>query len=509
LNLEQIIYLEPSEDILSIRDRVDMAEAKRVLLVVPPYSDVLARRVDLQLIQRRAAQAGLDLALVSGDSLVRSQAREVGLPVFDSVEAGKRRKRWRSPRDEEEPLAQRRSEEAWQAAAQRGPRQVFANRFRLVRLGLAWLIFFAVMAVFAASAVLLVPSAQITLIPASQAVIVELNAVIDPNIQTVDYARSRIPATTVYAEIEGNAQIATSGQKDIPSSRATGKVVFVNQLSQPIRIPQGTAVRTSAFGTAIRFVTMAEAEVPGVFGAQVEVPIEAVDVGVGGNVAANLINEVEGVAGLAVRVSNPQPTSGGGVRQSPAVTQADRDRLRAALLEQLQQRALAQLQSTLGEQEYIPPESLAVAEVLDETYDRFVGEEAPSLGLQMRVRVTALKLGVQDANALVYAAMAAKTPPGHELIPNGLSFQRVETLVPADKRGDLTLVMRGSGFAAARLDSGAVRKAVTGKSVEAADVYLSQALPLQSDPQVEIWPSWFGRMPFLSFRIEIQVKPQR
>jgi len=332
--------------------------------------------------------------------------------------------------------------------------------------------------------------------------------VIDPNIRVVDYARSRIPATAVYAEIEGNAQIATSGQKDIPSSRAAGKVVFVNQLSQPVRIPSGTAVRTSAFTTAIRFVTMADAEVPGNFGAQVEVPIEAVDVGVGGNVPANLINEVEGVAALAVRVSNPQPTTGGGVRQVPAVTQADKDRLRAALLQQLQQRALAQLQSQLGEQEAIPPESLAVAEVLDETYDRFVGEEAPSLGLQMRVRVSALKVSMQDANALVYAAMAAKTPPGHELIANGLTFQRVETLVPADQRGNLSFAMRGSGYAAARLDTDAVRRAVAGKGRETVRAYLTQSLPLQAEPIVQVWPSWFGRLPFLPFRTQIEIRPQ-
>jgi len=102
-------------------------------------------------------------------------------------------------------------------------------------------------------------------------------------------------------------------------------------------------------------------------------------------VAANLINEVEGVAALAVRVSNPQPTGGGGVRQVPSVTQADKDRLRAALLQQVQQRALAQMQDKLGEQEYLLPESLAVAEILDETYDRFVGEEAPSLDCRYKL----------------------------------------------------------------------------------------------------------------------------
>ena len=90
--MEQIIYLEPTDDIISIRDRVDMAEAKRVLLVVPPYSNVLTRRVDLQVVQRRAAQAGIDVALVTEDGVIRSQARELGLPVFDSIAAGKRTK---------------------------------------------------------------------------------------------------------------------------------------------------------------------------------------------------------------------------------------------------------------------------------------------------------------------------------------------------------------------------------------------------------------------------------
>jgi hypothetical protein len=126
----------------------------------------------------------------------------------------------------------------------------------------------------------------------------------------------------------------------------------------------------------------------------------------------------------------------------------------------------------------------------------------------MRVRASALKVGMQDANALVYAAMAAKTPPGHELIANGLTFQREETLVPADQRGNLSFAMRGSGYAAARLDTDAVRRAVAGKGLATTKAYLTQSLPLQAEPQVQVWPSWFGRMPFLAFRTEIEVRPQ-
>ena len=478
-----------------------------MLLVVPPYSDVLARRVDLQVVQRHSAQAGIQVALVTGDGTLRSQAREVGLPVFDSIESGQRARRWRRPHDEEA-LERRQRQEAWEAAAKRGPALARATRWRTVRIAFAVLVFLAVLAVLAVGAAISVPSAYVTLIPRNQPVSVSLNAVVDPNIRLVDYARSRIPATAVSTELEGNAQVATSGKKDIPSARAAGKVVFVNQLNTPVRIPKGTAVRTSAFVTAIRFVTVADVQVPGGLGAQIEAPIEAVDVGPTGNVVANLINEVEGVAALAVRLSNPQQTAGGGSRQVPSVTQADKDRLRAALLKQLQQQAYDQLLNKLAEQEYILPESLAVSEVVDETYDRFVAEEAPALGLQLRVQVTALKVGMQDANALVFAAMATQVPPGYEMIPNGLIFQRQETLVPADKRGNLTLVMRGTGFAAARIDLGAARKAIAGKPVESAKLYLMQSLPLQSEPDLNIWPAGLGRLPFLAFRISMDVKPE-
>jgi hypothetical protein len=80
--------------------------------------------------------------------------------------------------------------------------------------------------------------------------------------------------------------------------------------------------------------------------------------------------------------------------------------------------------------------------------------------------------------------------------------------VPADQRGNLTLVMRGTGYAAARIDLDEVRKGVAGKSLADARRYLSQSLPLQFDPEVDVWPTWLGRLPVLTFRISIDVKPE-
>ena len=68
--------------------------------------------------------------------------------------------------------------------------------------------------------------------------------------------------------------------------------------------------------------------------------IEALEPGPVGNVAAATISVVE-TAPLRgkIRVINENPTQGGGVRQVGVVTRADMDRLKAQLLQQLQQRA--------------------------------------------------------------------------------------------------------------------------------------------------------------------------
>lgn len=508
--MEQIIYLDPSDDVLTVRDRLNLAEAKRVLLVIPPYSDVLRDRVALRLVQRQARQARLEVALVTRDGEIRREAREIGLPVFGSIEQGQKRPRWHRPQadEDEETWAPGRSDEAWRAAAARLGRARVSRPMFVLRHVVAWVLFAAVFLALAATAFLVVPSARVTLVPHSQPINVTLYVALDPNLDQVDVARARIPAQYVSVEVEGNIQVSTTGVKSIPSSTARGTILFINQLGMPINIPKGTAVRTSAFGTVIRFFTTADVTVPGGFGAQAEAPIEAMEPGEAGNVAANLINEIEGMAAISVKVTNPRPSSGGGSREVPAVAQADRDRARSQLLQQLVQDAYIRMQNSLGEQEFIPAESLFVSEVLDETYDRFVSEEAPALSLQMRVVVLGLKVGMQDANTLTYAEMAARVPPDYELIADGLAFKRGVVILPADSTGDILMQMSGEGFAAARFDLDQIRRAIAGKPIDEAALYLNRQLPLQTNPSLSVMPEWLGRMPYLPLRIEVEVKTQ-
>jgi hypothetical protein len=315
-----------------------------------------------------------------------------------------------------------------------------------------------------------------------------------------------VPGKYVSVEVAGVDQIETTGEKFIPASTAKGSVTFINQLGMPINIPQGTAVRTSAFGTVMRYFTLADVTVPGGFGAQAEAPIEAMEPGEAGNVAANLINEVEGVAAISVKVTNPRATGGGGSRRVQAVTQEDRERVRAKLLDTLVQQAYIQMVSEMGDREFIPVETLFIAQVLDETYDRFVTEEATTVALEMRVSVLGLKVNQDDTNTLIYAEMAARVPPDYELIADGLAFEHGTIILPADATGDILVELSGKGYMIARFDQDQIRQAIAGKSVSEAAAYLENELRLQSAPDIKVRPEWLGRVPWLPLRTEIEIK---
>lgn len=508
----QVIELDEHDDIHSIRDRLATAQSPRVILVVPWDSSVLRKTVDLQVVQRFAATNQIEAAIVSTESDIRTAAREVGLPAFRSVEVAQRKTQWHKPLDEEDELkpwqpSPRKQREARRAAVERDQADAQARRrhpvWRWIKYGLVPIVAAALIVL----AFAVIPRAEITFVPRSTQIIVSVNVFADPNAESVDVITAHLPAITVTATIRNQVTIPTTGKKGIPDTRASGMVSFVNQLNTPVRIGQGTAVRTSATSQAIRFIVTQDVEVPGGIGAQAEGRVEAVEPGFAGNVPPNMINEIEGVAALAVRVSNPAPLAGGGEKEVRSVDAADRDTAREQLTRILRDDVLKQLQAELAPGEFLIPESLS-GTILDATFDHEVTEQADNLTLVMRVAYTALKVASEDANSLVFTALSHQAPAGYALIPEGMAFQRgVASAVPS--RDDVyQFSMQGVGYAAADLDVGRALRQIAGKRIEDARGLLKQALPLKSDPQITVYPSWFPWMPWLSFRIHAEVNPQ-
>jgi hypothetical protein len=453
--VEQIIYLEVDDDIAAIRDRLEWAQARRVLLVIPPSCQTLSNLVNLKLLQRHVHNLAMEAALVTRDATTRELAHEVGFPVFSSLGRAQRAK-WYGrrviekapprPREYKGPRPREPILPAWSESPGRG-QQILAVAF------------FSILFLFLAAAVLLlVPSATVTLRPMTK--------------------------------------------RDAADARATGTVIFVNKINEPVEIPLGTVVGTSA-GTNIRFTTIETATLPSAIGGTAETGIVSVEPGPSGNVDAFMINTIEGPLALQVRVVNDKPTGGGNMKQVGVVTQADKDRLKASLLQKLQQDAYNRILEELKEQEFVPPESLTV-EVVSETYDKFVDEEADVLGMKMVVSASGTAIGGQDANALVYRLLEARVREGYQLTAEGLHFEAGQIVTVEGRKVSFT--MKASGLIVPVIDLNTVINDIRGRPIEEAENLLSQRFPLEERPIIEVAPDWLGRVPLLPFNIDVSIE---
>lgn len=504
------IYLDEDDDIVSARDRLEWTDEPRIVLVVPAAERVLSERLDLALLRRHADQIGKEVGLISVDGEQRKLAREVGMPAFASmaVANGRRGRRewWRAravapPGLEDDLLLPRIDDadrqEVYRRLTPRAGWQTWLLRYAAIFL------FFATLSLIFVATAYAVPGATITLKPLVRPLNVSRPVVADPQLANVSYSEASIPARLLAVTVNWRASVNTTGIIEIPDAPARGTVIFANLLAQPVTVPAGTRVRTSA-GEPVTFQTIRTVELPDAIGGTAEVEVVAVKPGRSGNVAINQINRIEGPLSLQLEVRNLSPTEGGGVRQAAAVTTEDRERLRAQVLQFLQARAASEMESLLTTDEFLASESLRIGAILDETYSHFVDEQANQLTLEMRVELEGTAVDASQANGLVYQELATAVAEGYHLAPDSLRFRRGEVL-NVDGEGRVNFMMNGEGIIAADLNLNELLDRIAGQKIDAATVYLYEQLPLRDYPAIRVRPNWFDRVPYLPERIRTQI----
>ncbi len=494
---EQVLHLDLNDNYASARDKMGWAQTPRVLLVWPARGRVLARPIDLLLLQRHARRLGAQLALVTTDPLVRDNARQLGLPTFSSVEASRIRLwRTRGPREPQ------RLKPPLDRSALRPPPSYQPASWPV------WLIWMVRSAIFLAAtgglvalALAVVPGATVTVTPASHTISTVVAVVADPALTRID--GNSVPARKVRVEVETTGQTATTGLTEVPSVPAAGSVVFTSLDGVVTVVPAGTGLRTTS-GDQIRFRTLQTAPIDARLGATVVVGIQAVDPGPAGNVAVGQINAIDGPLGLELAVTNPSPTSGGARSQKASVSADDQTRLHAQLLQQLKSDALTAMQGQLAPSEFLAPDSIAVANEVAQTFDHAVDEQADALQLTLRVAFTALVMGDSPTQQVAQAALAAQVPAGEALLPRSESFVR-ETNLHTDADGRVRFSVDAQGVAVPIIEPERVRELVKGQPVEVSQLNLVSALPLSGAPVISVQPDWYPRLPWMPFRIDVVI----
>lgn len=470
------IELDREEDIISIRERLDWVKGHRVVLMVPPGQKALSSPINLKLLSRKARDLALDLVLVTKDPLIRSLAKEAGLKAWPSERGTFKTPALQVPRPEPK------AEEAPSILA-------------LLLITLPFLFTLLIGIIF------FIPSAKIELAPLTQPIEATFQIKADPGVNRLRKAEAVVPAKKLRLELSGRGFIPTSAQKYVPDEKASGTVVFINKTAQEVTIPPGTVVSTST-GENVKFTTVTTVTLPAYYQSQAEAPIVAVDPGPQGNVDAYLINRIEGVLAFKVQVYNPMPTSGGTLKPVNVVTKEDKERLKAMVLQNLHQEAYQAFVSQLPADSFLMPQTITVVP-LQESYDHFVDEAADQLNLELKAVAIALTVNRNDLRTLAVEFLSPQVQVGYELLREEIKFEVLEAQEEKDSKYLVTL--KAKAPAVARVNKGQVRDEVRGLPIPKALEKL-KTLPLRSEPSIEVSPSWFGRLPWLPFRIEIRVK---
>lgn len=499
----QIIQLEPHDDVISTRDKMGWSQTGRVLLVWPNRGHVLTNRLDLVLLLRHSSNQGIQLGLVTHDTDVRFHASQLGIPVFDKIRQAQEI-RWRralrhKPRiipvrspNGEASLTPKIPQKPKQRNLSEGTALPPAARFVLFTIG--------VLAFLSISAALL-PTAELTLTPKTEIQAITLTVTGSTSIDRVNFS-GLVPIHPIKTVVEGRQSMISSGSILVPEQTSTGHALFTNLSDRAVTIPIGTVVTTH--DSSIQFDTDQAGIVPAGPGQTKLLTIKAFNPGSAYNLPAGRLQAIQGPLGTDLSVTNPEATSGGTDHSSPAPSSLDHSQLYNQLFSSLQKSAGTEVQAGLKPGDLLLTSSPTLTHTIEETYDPPDNQPADQLSLTLRLQFQALIISGDDLKELATAILDTNLPTGYLSYPQTI---KITHLTNPEYKDESTVqwVLCASREIEAQIPEIQAANLAIGLSPEQASQRLSEVLPLSEAPHIDLFPSWWPRLPIIPFRIQVKM----
>jgi hypothetical protein len=354
---------------------------------------------------------------------------------------------------------------------------------------------------------LLLPSATIVVTPRAERMApIPLTVVADTTATEPDPVRGVVPATDISIPVSANDTFSATGKR-VALTKATGTVRFENlDPTSTNRIAAGSIVRTNA---GIRFrtqvtITIPAAELVGltIFPSRASVKVTAFDGGPDSNVEANTIVVVPpGENSFFLKVSNPDPTSGGSLQEFPRVVQADIDAALAALTLKLQtafQEAMADPALHPDGATVFPSTGRLGEPTPDVATETLVGQEVATFALALSATGSVIAVDSAPVNSIAETQLRTAVTTGHELVPGSVEIVVGDAVIVGQS---VSFPVQASADQIAILDPAALKAAVLGKSIADA----KSILAVFGGVVVTISPDWTDSVPTFDSRVSLTI----
>ncbi len=507
--------LEPTDGLFEALEKIGQQspESGRLVLTIPENSPLLNNLLILKILKREAKKRGIELELQTDDLRGKNLLATLRPPEPASPAGRPNALGFQEGVDV--------YSQAGQAVEKSGRKFLdflkspFMKKFLFFSgLGFAGLgVIFAI--------IWTVPKATIRLDIRSEALVQSFELTASPSATAVDASRKILPAVLIEVEEKGEQKAETTGKKE-KGTKAEGEVTIYNWTDEEKTFNKETLLTLiSVEGDKRRFLLDEELTVPAQTASVSATPEErtttytpgketvrvtAEKVGEEFNLKANEQLSIAGLSTDEFLAQNSSAFEGGKKEEVKTVTREDQGRLLTRIKDELELKAREDIKSrTVGDQKL--NEEAVVYEILGQTFDKEVEEEAEEFTLNLQVRGSALVYSQTQLNDLVSELLAENIPGDFDLSDKELVTEVSAAKIEEGEDGGkmLQIITKTKASVISKVDEKRLKEDLVGRSLESAQKYL-ESVPGVSAVEITVFPPLPGaltRMPRLTSRIEI------
>lgn len=489
-----ILQLDPYDDSVSIRDKISWSKSERIILVFPKKYRFSLSFLDLTLIKRGSESQGSQVALITRDREMQALAQSLAIPVFTSVPRAQKgnwdQESKRQPFEKKNLLGYSAIVEKQASVPRQGVHQTPPAWIRIVSMLLA-------AAALIGLAVYLFPSATVNLYPVTTTQKLSLDIVATDKIDSPNLS-GLVPANLLPLIVSGELKGTSTGSVEIPTKKATGTLTVTNQGLQTIQLPQGTVFFTRN-EPAKRFVSFQNSTVVLQTGASAVVEAEAVEPGMQGNIAEGEVLDIENISNGDLSITSASYFKGGETITVPAPSEADYQKLKVKLLQDLELKAEEML-TTEKEEELINAGKPRLETILSENRHNPVGEPSDILTLSISAQYLGFMVKHSEVVILFSRILDLSIEKSTHAVDDEVQITQVAD-PELNPDGEMILHLTGSRLVTKDWDQDRIRVLITGKSFSAAERILNEEIehikPADIISSIKFWKV----LPFMGSRI--------
>jgi len=547
-------YLEASEELFLILDKIKKSHDDDITLVVPQGLPALRSIINLRILKEEAISSGKDLSMVTGDTLIKKLAQQAGLRILDReirekkddwpeqlkeggeikpqvkvepeikerriisdiIRPGEKREEKIEPEkipereeviEEEkeepsiiEPIEER--EEIIHKPKRVRPSFKFFTKKRLITSGI---IICLIVLIFISIFVL--PRAQVSINPKKEAIRFETEIIANKNINSVNFADSSIPAQVFQIETEDSKKFPTTGEKDI-EEKAKGTIIVYNQYSSSDQALVKTTRFLSEQGKLFRLIettvipgaTIEEGEI---IPSSKEVEVAADEPGEAYNIAPSNFT-IPGFEGTPKYTSfygkSIEPMTGGAKGRMRVVTQEDIEGALEIVSLELKNKVQEQFDQKIPDELKLLKETQSL-EVVDSNSSLKADEPGKDFVVTVKVKAWGLAFKEEDILNLIEKNIGDKISENKILLPSTIKVSYLDTELNLDE-GKANFSCQIGAESAWRVDESQIKNNLAGRGEIEVRKYLSSLSEIES-AKVIFWPFWVKKIPKNKDKIKI------